>query len=234
MDKLNIILLGKAGSGKGTQAKILSEKFNLYHISTGDLLRLNLKNNTKEGLKAKTYIEKGILVPDSLIIKLLINEIRANFNIDLDKDYNGIIFDGFPRNGKQAKLLDKMLLKHFSTKINYVIDYSLSDEIATKRIQFRASELERQGLEARKDDKDETAIKQRLEIYNNEVLKIKEFYQQYKIVHLIAIDANQSIEQISDDTLKLMKEKFKKNDFKVLVNHFNILNLFDSSTIIKN
>lgn len=227
MDKINIILLGKAGSGKGTQAKILSNKFNLYHISTGDLLRLNIKNNTKEGLIAKSYIEKGILVPDSLIIKLLINEIRINFDVDLNKDYNGIIFDGFPRNQKQAKLLDKMLLKHFSTKINYVIDYILSDEVATERIKFRALELEKQGLEARKDDKDEKIIQQRLEIYNEEVIKIKKFYQDYKIVHLIDINANQDINQISKKTLKLMKEKFDQNDFKILINHYNILNLFD-------
>ena len=100
----NIVIFGKPGSGKGTQADFLKNKYDLYHISTGDLFRKNITNKTILGLEAKTYLDKGDLVPDSVTIKMLENEVISN------KDVNGYIFDGFPRTLNQAESLEVIFL----------------------------------------------------------------------------------------------------------------------------
>ena len=103
----NIVLLGKAGCGKGTQAKLIAETFNLKHISTGDLIRENVQNNTENGIIASKYMYAGELVPDILILKILLRHIKEQQDKYNKIDYNGFIFDGFPRNEKQAKMLNR-------------------------------------------------------------------------------------------------------------------------------
>ena len=117
----NIIIFGKPGSGKGTQADFLKNKYDLYHISTGDLFRKNITNETKLGVEAKSYLDNGDLVPDFITIKMLENEVLSN------KDVQGYIFDGFPRTLNQAESLDSFLIS-INLKINATIALEVSED----------------------------------------------------------------------------------------------------------
>ena len=160
----NIIIFGKPGSGKGTQADFLKNKYNLYHISTGDLFRKNITNETKLGIKAKSYLDNGDLVPDFITIKMLENEVLSN------KDVQGYIFDGFPRTLNQAKSLDSFLIS-INLKINATIALEVSEDELISRL------LERGKTTNRSDDQDIDKIKNRFNEYNNKTSILINFYE---------------------------------------------------------
>ena len=160
----NIIIFGKPGSGKGTQADFLKNKYNLYHISTGDLFRKNITNETKLGIKAKSYLDNGDLVPDFITIKMLENEVLSN------KDVQGYIFDGFPRTLNQAESLDSFLIS-INLKINATIALEVSEDELISRL------LERGQTTNRSDDQDIDKIKNRFNEYNNKTSILVNFYE---------------------------------------------------------
>ena len=160
---LNIILFGPPGSGKGTQAKMLVEKYNLLHISTGDLFRYEMGNDTPLGLEAKSYIAKGELVPDSITIGMLKNKVNAN------PDVPGYIFDGFPRNINQAEALDDFLAEK-GEAVKALLSLQVDDEEIVKRI------LNRGKTSGRSDDNDESIIRNRIDVYKSETSPVYDFY----------------------------------------------------------
>lgn len=159
----NLILFGPPGSGKGTQAAKLVEKYKLLHISTGDLFRYEMGNNTPLGQQAKSYIEKGELVPDSVTIGMLKNKVDANPGV------NGFIFDGFPRTVAQAEALD-VLLDEMGTCISGLMALDVNDEEITQRILLRGK------TSGRADDNDESIIRNRIEVYKNETTPVFDHY----------------------------------------------------------
>ena len=160
----NIIIFGKPGSGKGTQADFLKNKYNLYHISTGDLFRKNITNETKLGVEAKSYLDNGDLVPDFITIKMLENEVLSN------KDVQGYIFDGFPRTLNQAESLDSFLIS-INLKINATIALEVSEDELISRL------LESGKTTNRSDDQDIDKIKNRFNEYNNKTSILINFYE---------------------------------------------------------
>ena len=160
---LNIVIFGKPGAGKGTQAEFLKSKYNLIHISTGDLFRYHIMNNTPLGVKVTSILENGDLVPDKLTIKILENEVKKH------KKTSGFIFDGFPRTINQAKKLDDFL-KSLSMQISFTIALEAEDEILLKRL------LKRGETSGRSDDLNKEKILNRFKEYNDKTLPLKEFY----------------------------------------------------------
>lgn len=161
---INLVLFGKPGAGKGTQAEFLKEKYNLEHVSTGDLFRYNMKNDTDLGKLAKSYIDKGDLVPDEVTIKMLEEA------VDKNPDASGFIFDGFPRTTAQAKALDAFLISK-GMKLDAVIALEAEDEILEKRI------IERGKTSGRTDDQDPMKIRNRFVNYLKETAPLKDFYE---------------------------------------------------------
>lgn len=159
---LNIVIFGAPGSGKGTQSERIIEKYGVSHISTGDVLRAEMKNETELGKTAKEYIEKGQLVPDDLIINMLEKV------LDEEKNDKGVIFDGFPRTIPQAKALKVMLNKR-GTDVSIMIDLEVEESILIHRL------LERGKIQGRSDDNLET-IKSRLEVYHTQTAPLAQFY----------------------------------------------------------
>ncbi len=159
----NMIIFGKPGSGKGTQANFLKEKYELYHISTGDLFRKNITNKTDLGIEAKSYLDNGDLVPDSVTIKMLENEVLLN------KDVKGYIFDGFPRTLNQAKSLDNFL-NSINLKINATIALDVNEDELISRL------LDRGKTTNRSDDQDIEKIKNRFNEYNTKTSTLINFY----------------------------------------------------------
>lgn len=162
---LNIVLFGPPGAGKGTQSKKLSKELNLKHLSTGDVFRYNLKNETDLGLLAKKYISKGDLVPDDVTIKMLETEIDKASNVE------GFIFDGFPRTTKQAEALDKLLDERKQS-----VSLMLALEVEENELERRL--LERGKESGRKDDANSEVIQKRIKVYNDETLPIIDFYKE--------------------------------------------------------
>ncbi len=160
---LNLILFGPPGSGKGTQAEKLVEKYNLLHISTGDLFRFNLKNNTALGIEAKRYIDKGQLVPDEVTIRMLKQKVDEN------PDVKGYIFDGFPRTIAQCEALDT-LLSEKEESISKLVMLDVPDSVLIERL------LERGKTSGRADDLDQSIIQNRLEVYKKETFPVFDFY----------------------------------------------------------
>ncbi|HMR42423.1 MAG TPA: adenylate kinase [Saprospiraceae bacterium] len=160
---INLILFGPPGSGKGTQVAKLIETYNLLHISTGDLFRYEMGNNTPLGQKAKSYMEKGELVPDEVTIGMLKNKVDAN------PDVNGYIFDGFPRTVNQAKALDD-LLEEKDTEVTGLVSLEVDDEEIVKRIMLRGV------TSGRPDDNDESIVRTRIDVYKNETSPVFDFY----------------------------------------------------------
>jgi len=159
----NIVLFGPPGAGKGTQAILIKEKYNLVHISTGDVFRFNIKNKTALGLLAKSYIDNGDLVPDQVTIDMLKAEVEK------DTDANGFIFDGFPRTESQADALD-IFLKEKGTGINGMIALEVAENILVERL------LKRGEISGRSDDQDETKIRNRFNEYNTKTAVLKDYY----------------------------------------------------------
>lgn len=160
---INLILFGPPGSGKGTQAAGLVKKYGLTHISTGDLFRYEMGNDTPLGKKAKSYIEKGELVPDEVTIGMLRNKVAS------DSDRSGYIFDGFPRTVAQAEALDQ-LLGELGTEVSKLIMLEVPDDEIVNRL------LERGRSSGRADDLDESVIRNRIDVYKSETSPVFDFY----------------------------------------------------------
>lgn len=161
---INLILFGLPGAGKGTQAGRLEEKYNLKHISTGDVFRYNIKNETPLGKTAKKYIDDGQLVPDEVTINMLHSEVEKN------KGSRGFIFDGFPRTTAQAKDLDDLLQKKGS-KVHAMLMLKVDEDILVKRL------LERGKTSGRVDDANEDIIRKRMQVYYDQSEVVKEYYK---------------------------------------------------------
>lgn len=162
---LNIVIFGAPGSGKGTQSDKLIEHYKLFHISTGDVLRDNIKRGTELGKTAKGYIDQGQLVPDELIIDILAQVLDEN----KEQATEGVIFDGFPRTIPQAEALEQMLADR-GTQIDAVVGLEVPEEELIKRILLRGQ------MSGRSDDNEETARK-RLDTYHNQTSPLKAFYE---------------------------------------------------------
>lgn len=160
---VNLILFGPPGSGKGTQAARLVEQYQLLHISTGDLFRYEIGNNTPLGLEAKSYMNKGELVPDSVTIGMLRNKVEAH------PEVSGFIFDGFPRTVAQAEALDG-LLAEMSTEVAKLIMLDVDDDEIVGRL------LERGKTSGRADDQDEATIRKRIRVYRSETSPVYDYY----------------------------------------------------------
>lgn len=161
---INLVLFGKPGAGKGTQAGFLKEKYNLKHISTGDVFRYNMKNGTELGKLAQSYIDRGELVPDEVTIEMLKAEVEKN------GDAEGFIFDGFPRTVAQAEALDNFLESR-DMKVDATIALEADDDVLVARL------LERGKDSGRSDDQDEAKIRNRFDEYNEKTAPLKEYYQ---------------------------------------------------------
>lgn len=169
---INLVLFGKPGAGKGTQASFLKEKYNLKHISTGDVFRYNMKNGTELGNLAQSYMDKGELVPDEVTINMLKEE------VDKNPDASGFIFDGFPRTSAQAEALD-VFLSSKEMQINATIALEADDEVLIARL------LERGKESGRSDDQDEAKIRNRFEEYALKTAPLKAFYEKQEKFHSV-------------------------------------------------
>ncbi|MBQ23230.1 MAG: adenylate kinase [Flavobacteriaceae bacterium] len=161
---VNLILFGKPGSGKGTQAEFVKRKYDLVHISTGDLFRNNISNNTDLGLLAKSYMDKGDLVPDEVTIKMLEAEVNKHLNA------NGFIFDGFPRTTIQAEILDQFL-STLKLSISMTIALEVDENLLIDRLINRGKDS------GRADDQDRSKIQNRFEEYNNKTYPLINYYK---------------------------------------------------------
>ena len=178
---INLILFGPPGSGKGTQAVNLVEKYQLVHLSTGDIFRYNIKNETPLGLEAKSYIDKGALVPDSVTIKMLKD------NVEKNPEAKGFIFDGFPRTIAQAEALDEFL-KDKSTSITALLELEVPEDICTARI------LDRGKTSGRTDDNDEAVIRNRYQVYKEQTTEVADYYSQFDKSY--AVNGLQSVDEV--------------------------------------
>ena len=163
VNKLNIILFGPPGSGKGTQAEKLIDKFQLFHISTGDMFRFELSNNTELGLLARSYMDKGQLVPDQVTISMLEKRVEAH------PDAKGIIFDGFPRTVAQAQALDNFLAG-LGQSITVLLELVVDEDEIVKRVLLRGK------TSGRIDDTDESTVRKRINVYKTETSPVAEYY----------------------------------------------------------
>lgn len=160
---LNLVLFGPPGAGKGTQAQRLVEKYHLVHLSTGDIFRSNIKEGTDLGQLAKSYIDKGALVPDEVTIGMLEAEVNSNSNA------KGFIFDGFPRTSAQAEALDTFLSSK-GTAVSSMLALEVDENELITRL------LERGKSSGRADDQDTSIIKNRIQVYEDETAVLKTYY----------------------------------------------------------
>ena len=214
---MKIIMLGAPGAGKGTQAKMLAGKYNIPHISTGDIFRSNIKNGTELGKKAKEYMDQGMLVPDELTVDLVIDRVQ---NEDCK---NGYILDGFPRTIPQAESLDAALAK-MGQKVDYAINVEVPDENIVNRMSGRRACVDcgatyhivyaptkEEGvcdkcggsLILRDDDKPETVLK-RLGVYHEQTQPLIDYYTQSGI--LKEVDGTIDINEVFAEIVKILGE----------------------------
>lgn len=187
---INIVIFGAPGSGKGTQSDKIVEKYGFKHISTGDVLRNEIKNKTELGSTAKQYIDKGQLIPDSLMIDILANVYDSLCPCE------GVIFDGFPRTIPQAESLAK-LLEDRNTEVSAMIDLDVPDAILVERL------VNRGKSSGRADDNEET-IKKRLEVYNNQTAPLIDWYKSKgKYSHIKGVG---EVDGIFADVCKIIDE----------------------------
>ena len=181
---INIVLFGPPGSGKGTQAQHLIEKYNLKQISTGDLFRFNMKNDTELGKLAKSYIDKGELVPDQVTIDMLIDELRK------PTDTKGFIFDGFPRTATQTEALETIVKQELHAEISVCLSLIVDDEVLVERL------LKRGETSGRTDDSNEEIIRNRITEYYTKTAEVAELYKkQGKYAEVIGVG---NISEISE------------------------------------
>ena len=186
---INLVLFGKPGAGKGTQAAFLKSTFNLVHISTGDLFRYNIKNKTALGQQAQSFMDRGDLVPDRVTIEMLEAE------VDRNPEAKGFIFDGFPRTKDQAQALD-VFIESKNMKINATIALDANDDILVKRL------LERGETSGRSDDQDESKIRNRFDEYKLKTAPLKDYYEgQHKFYSINGIG---SINEITERLTNLI------------------------------
>ena len=186
---LNIVIFGAPGSGKGTQSERIVEKFGINHISTGDVLRTEIKNGTELGKTAKEYIDQGHLIPDELMIDILANV------FDSFKDSKGVIFDGFPRTIPQAEALKEMLTER-GQSVSVMVDLDVPEEELITRLVKRGKQS------GRADDNLET-IKKRLIVYNTQTSPLKDYYKKEgKYQH---IDGQGTMDEIFSDIVKTVE-----------------------------
>ncbi|MBO4233132.1 adenylate kinase [Riemerella anatipestifer] len=192
---INIVLFGPPGSGKGTQAQNLIEKFNLKQISTGDLFRYNMKNDTELGKLAKSYIDKGELVPDQVTIDMLIDEVRK------PTDTKGFIFDGFPRTAAQTEALEKIVKDELNEEISICLSLVVEDEILVQRL------LKRGETSGRTDDADESIIRNRIKEYYAKTAEVAELYKkQGKYVEINGVgEISEIAEKLFSEVEKILK-----------------------------
>ncbi|MBD1840623.1 adenylate kinase [Coleofasciculus sp. FACHB-64] len=176
-----LIFLGPPGAGKGTQAHILAQELEIPHVSTGDILRNAKAAGTELGLKAKSYMDRGELVPDALILDLVRDRLTQT------DAQSGWILDGFPRNVSQATFLDELLQK-LDQVSDYVLNLEVADEVLVDRM------LERGRKQGRTDDTEEV-IRHRLEVYRNQTAPLIDFYKQRQ--QLVSIDGDRSLEEVT-------------------------------------
>ncbi|MDQ1770301.1 adenylate kinase [Labilibaculum sp. A4] len=192
---LNIALFGPPGAGKGTQSKMLIEKYNLAYISTGDILRGEIAEGTELGLQAKDIIKRGGLVPDEIIVQIMEERIQT------DTEVNGFLFDGFPRTTVQAYILEGLLLK-----MNTKLDCMLSLEVPTDQLRNRL--LDRAKKENRSDDTEEV-ISVRLKEYDTKTAPVANFYKEKEIYH--GIDGLGGIDQIFERLTSVVDQTLQKS-----------------------
>jgi len=212
---MRLIILGGPGAGKGTHAKIISKNYDIPHISTGDIFRENIKNNTELGKEVGEYLKNGTLVPDSLTLNVIIDRLSQ-------KDCsNGYILDGFPRNINQADALNGML-EDMGTKIDYVVDFHVDDDILIKRMTGRRScpkcgagynmnfdppkvgEIcDKCGAElSKRQDDDEKTVIGRLEVYHKQTEPLIEYYNTKGM--LVTVDSSKNIEHTEVQLAKIL------------------------------
>ena len=179
---INIVLFGPPGAGKGTQAERLVKKYNLFHLSTGDVFRYNIKNETELGKLAKSYMDKGQLVPDDVTIKMLISEVEKHPEVE------GFIFDGFPRTQTQANALDKILAER-NTSIAMMLALDVEEEELRERLKKRAISS------GRADDADPLVIQNRIDVYIKETMPVKDFYKAQN--KFVKVDGVGNIDEIT-------------------------------------
>ena len=192
---MNVILFGAPGAGKGTQANFLINEFDLIQISTGDMLREAVKHQTELGKKVENIMANGDLVPDEIIFSLISNRLN-------DKDLkNGFIFDGFPRNLKQAEKLEQIMNQR-NINLDFVFHIDVDEDILASRIENRA----KQEKITRKDDTSAVLI-ERLKVYNRETKPVLDYYSKKKVLNVI--DGMGTIEQVSSNIAMKIKKDFK-------------------------
>ena len=219
---MKIVMLGAPGAGKGTQAKRIAAKFSIPHISTGDIFRANIKNNTPLGAKAKSYMDKGELVPDELVIELIMDRFAQ------DDCVNGYVLDGFPRTIPQAEELDKAL-KSVNDNLDYAIDVEVPDDNIINRMSGRRAcvncgatyhivhnppKVENEcdtcngELILRDDDKPET-VKNRLDVYHTQTEPLLKYYTEKGILY--TVDGTQDMDTVFDSICKIVGNEVSTN-----------------------
>jgi adenylate kinase len=192
---INIVLFGPPGSGKGTQAQHLIEKYNLKQVSTGDLFRFNMKNGTELGKLAKSYIDKGELVPDQVTIDMLIDELRK------PTEASGYIFDGFPRTAHQTEALETIVKEELNSGISVCLSLIVDDAVLVERL------LKRGETSGRTDDSNEDIIRNRITEYYTKTAEVAELYKkQGKYAEVIGVgDISEISEKLFAEVEKIQK-----------------------------
>lgn len=188
---LNLVLFGPPGAGKGTQSQKIVERYNLVHLSTGDIFRYNIKNATELGTLAKSYMDKGELVPDEVTINMLKAEVEKNVGA------NGFIFDGFPRTIPQAEALDE-LLNQLNTSITLMVSLEVPEPELIKRLLIRGKDS------GRADDVDENVVKNRIAVYHQQTAIAADYYNKQGKYH--KVEGVGEIENIFDSICKVMDQ----------------------------
>lgn len=212
---MKIIMLGAPGAGKGTQAKMIADKYGIPHISTGDIFRANIKNGTELGNKAKTYMDQGLLVPDELVVDLVVDRVKQD---DCEKGY---VLDGFPRTIPQAECLDEAL-KNLGEKVDFAINVEVPDENIINRMSGRRACVacgatyhivhiptkvegicDRCNAELilRDDDKPET-VKKRLDIYHEQTQPLIDYYTKSEV--LVEVDGTKDMNDVFADITNIL------------------------------